>query len=127
MRAAGFVSVDRSGDREKAVAAMRSCAKAIADGVNIWIAPEGTRSPDGKLGKLKKGGFLLARETGADIVPIAIDGSRDILPKNTKVIQRGARVRVTFGPPIAVGERELNAVMAEVRQFIVAHVTEPEE
>ena len=60
-------------------------------------------------------------------MPVAIDGSRDILPKNTKVIQPGARVRVTFGAPIAVGGRELNAVSAEVREFIVAHVTEPQD
>ena len=50
-----------------------------------------------------------------------------MLPKNTKVILPGARVRVSFGPPVAVGGRELNAVIAEVRQFIVAHVTEPQD
>jgi 1-acyl-sn-glycerol-3-phosphate acyltransferase len=127
MREAGFVAVDRSGDREKAVAAMRSCAKAIAGGVNIWIAPEGTRSPDGKLGKLKKGGFLLARDTGADIVPIAIDGSRDILPKHSKMIMRRQKVRVKFGPKIAVAGKDTQALMAEVRAFFVANVTGAEE
>ena len=125
MKAAGFVRVTRSGDRAEAVAAMQECADAIRRGVNVWIAPEGTRSTDGRIAKFKKGGFILARDTGADIVPVAIDGSRDILPKNTTVIQRGARVRVTFGAPVRVGARELNDVVAEVRQFIVAHVTEP--
>jgi 1-acyl-sn-glycerol-3-phosphate acyltransferase len=125
MKEAGFVRVTRSGDRAEAIAAMQECARAVHGGVNVWIAPEGTRSIDGKIAKFKKGGFILARDTGADIVPVAIDGSRDILPKNTKVIQRGARVRVSFGTPISVGDRELNAVVAEVRQFIVAHVTEP--
>jgi 1-acyl-sn-glycerol-3-phosphate acyltransferase len=127
MKAAGFVRVTRSGDRAEAVAAMAECAEAVRSGINVWIAPEGTRSPDGRLGKFKKGGFILARDTGADIVPVAIDGSRDILPKNTKVIQRGARVRVSFGAPIAVGGRELNDVMAEVRAFIAARVTEPSD
>ena len=125
MREAGFVRVTRSGDRAEAMAAMRECGEAIARGVNVWIAPEGTRSVDGRVAKFKKGGFILARDAKADIVPVAIDGSRDILPKNTRVIRRGARVRVSFGAPVSVGERELNAVMAEVRQFIVAHVTEP--
>jgi len=127
MKEAGFVRVTRSGDRAEAMAAMQECARAIQSGVNVWIAPEGTRSVDGKIAKFKKGGFILARDTGADIVPVAIDGSRDILPKNTKVIQRGARVRVTFGAPVQVGERELNRVIGEVRQFIVAHVTEPSD
>jgi 1-acyl-sn-glycerol-3-phosphate acyltransferase len=123
MRASGFVPVDRSGNREKAVAAMRTCARAIADGVNIWIAPEGTRSPDGKLGKLKKGGFLLARDTGADIIPIAIDGSRHILPKHSQRIVQGQKVRVKFGPKISVAGRETQPLMEEVRAFFVANVT----
>jgi 1-acyl-sn-glycerol-3-phosphate acyltransferase len=127
MRAAGFVRVTRSGDRAEAVAAMKECGEAIARGVNVWIAPEGTRSIDGKIAKFKKGGFILARDSGADIVPVAIDGSRDILPKNTRVFQRGARVKVTFGAPVRVAGRELNDVSAEVRAFIVAHVTEPND
>jgi 1-acyl-sn-glycerol-3-phosphate acyltransferase len=125
MREAGFVRVTRSGDRADAMEAMRECSAALARGVNVWLAPEGTRSPDGRLGKFKKGGFILARDAGAEIVPVAIDGSRDILPKRSKVIQRGARVRVTFGAPMTAVGREVNAVMAEVRQFIAAHVTEP--
>jgi 1-acyl-sn-glycerol-3-phosphate acyltransferase len=125
MKEAGFVSVTRSGDRAQAVAAMRECAAAIGRGINVWIAPEGTRSVDGKLAKFKKGGFILARDTGADIVPIAIDGSRDILPKNTKIIQRGARVRVAFGKPIPVAGKDPNALAAETLAFIRANVTEP--
>ena len=125
MREAGFVRVTRSGDRAEAMAAMEECAAAIRRGINVWIAPEGTRSVDGRVAKFKKGGFILARDTGADIVPVAIDGSRHILPKNTRVIQRGARVRVSFGAAVSVGQRELNDVTAEVRRFIVDHVTEP--
>jgi 1-acyl-sn-glycerol-3-phosphate acyltransferase len=125
MKEAGFVRVTRSGDRAEAMAAMEECGQAIRSGVNVWIAPEGTRSVDGRIAKFKKGGFILARDSGADIVPVAIDGSRHILPKNTRVIQRGARVRVAFGAPVTVGGRELNDVVAEVRRFIVAHVTEP--
>jgi 1-acyl-sn-glycerol-3-phosphate acyltransferase len=125
MRKAGFIRVTRSGDRQEAMAAMRECADALGRGVNVWIAPEGTRSIDGRLGKFKKGGFLLARETGADIVPIAIDGSRYIVPKNTAVVQPGARVRMVFGAPIAAAGRDTPTVSAEVRAFIAAHVTEP--
>lgn len=125
MRAAGFVRVTRSGDRAEAVAAMRECAEAIRAGTSIWLAPEGTRSVDGRLGRFKKGGFLLARETGADIVPIAIDGSRHILPKNTAVVQRGQRVRVVFGRPVAVAGRDTAALIDEVYRFVAAHVTQP--
>ncbi|HEY7955935.1 MAG TPA: lysophospholipid acyltransferase family protein [Polyangia bacterium] len=132
MRAAGFVAVDRSGNRAKAEAAMRAAGEAIRAGVSIWIAPEGTRSEDGQLGKFKKGGFLLALETRTPIVPIAISGSRDILPKHTRAIVRGARVQVTFGAPIDPsrpseidprrGSAKVAALSTEVRDFISAHL-----
>jgi 1-acyl-sn-glycerol-3-phosphate acyltransferase len=125
LRDAGFVSVDRSGDRANAMAAMRSCADALSRGINIWLAPEGTRSPDGRLGKLKKGGFLMAKQSGADIVPIVIDGSRNILPKNTTIVQRGAHVRVIFGKPMPTAGRDISALMSEVLAFFEAHVTQP--
>jgi 1-acyl-sn-glycerol-3-phosphate acyltransferase len=125
MLGAGFVKVDRSGDRQQAVEAMRSCRDALGRGVNIWMAPEGTRSVDGKLGKFKKGGFMLARDAGADIVPIAIDGSRNILPKNTLVVQRGARVKITYGAPLPTAGKDTAALMNEVRAFFEAHVTQP--
>lgn len=123
MRDAGFVSVARSGDRTQAVAAMRSCADALAKGVNIWLAPEGTRSKDGRLKDFKKGGFLLARDTGADIVPIYIDGSRHVLPKHTKFVRSGGLVRVVFGTPIVTVGREVEAVQADVRAFLTAQMT----
>jgi 1-acyl-sn-glycerol-3-phosphate acyltransferase len=118
MREAGFVAVDRSGNREQAMAAMRQAAQAIRGGVNVWIAPEGTRSPDGKLGKLKKGGFLLAKETKTPILPLCIDGTRHIIPKDSRLVRPHARVKVTFGAPIATDGRDVASLMAEVRRFL---------
>jgi 1-acyl-sn-glycerol-3-phosphate acyltransferase len=114
MRTAGFVSVDRSGDRQNALDAMRACGDAIARGISIWIAPEGTRSPDGKLGKFKKGGFRLAIDAGVPIVPVCIDGSREVLGKHSKAIELGRRVTITFGPPIPVEGRKPDQLMAAV-------------
>jgi 1-acyl-sn-glycerol-3-phosphate acyltransferase len=129
MRKAGIVSVDRGGDRAQARAAMAECAEALARGVNIWIAPEGTRSLDGRLGAFKKGGFLLARDTGTSIVPMAIDGSRNVLGKHARKVARGVSVRVTFGAPIAAPDaaagRTVEDVMNEVRSFMKKHVTGP--
>jgi 1-acyl-sn-glycerol-3-phosphate acyltransferase len=122
LRESGFVSVDRSGDRANAERAMRDCAAAIERGINIWIAPEGTRSPDGKLGRFKKGGFLLAQTTGVPIVPIAIAGSREILPKHSRNVQRGVKVKITFFPPISPTQpkRPIAELMAEVRRQVAS-------
>ncbi len=126
MREAGFVSVDRSGDRAQAESAMRAAGEAVARGVSIWIAPEGTRSQTGKIARFKKGGFLLAQSTGAPIVPLSIEGSCNILPKHTRVIQTGVPVRLTFGKPIDARGRKLDELMHQVRTEICAHVTEPQ-
>jgi 1-acyl-sn-glycerol-3-phosphate acyltransferase len=126
MRVAGFVPVDRSGSPEargQAQAALAEAASAIAGGTSIWIAPEGTRSPDGRLGKFKKGGFRLALDTGTPIVPVALDGSIDIIPKKTTLIRKGARVKVTVGPPVS--GRSVEELLAGVHGFIASHLSNP--
>jgi len=106
MKEAGFVSVDRSGDRDKARAAMTEAAAIIRSGTSVWIAPEGTRSRDGRIGKLKRGGFRLAIETQTPIVPVFIRGAREILPPGSRFFgSRGGRVEVSFGPLIEVRDR----------------------
>ena len=122
LKTAGFVSVDRSGDRKNAVEAMRACGEAIARGISIWIAPEGTRSMDGTLGKFKKGGFRLAIDAGVPIVPVAIDGSRAVLGKHEKAINLGQTVTVTFGKPLPVDGRKPDELMAAVESHLRAHL-----
>jgi 1-acyl-sn-glycerol-3-phosphate acyltransferase len=123
MKQAGFVSVDRSGDRAQAETAMREAGDAIARGTSIWIAPEGTRSQDGTVAKFKKGGFLLAQTTGAYIVPLAIDGSRHILPKHSRTIRKGVHVTMSYAPPIDPRGRSLDQLITEVRGAIVARLS----
>jgi len=121
IRAAEFVEVDRS-NHTRAVQSIESAARLIRDGVSIWIAPEGTRSSDGRIGRLKKGGFHLARDTRTPIVPVAIRGTIDILPRGTRTMQPGKRVDVTIGPPIDVEGRDLDALITEVASFLKLHV-----
>ncbi len=121
LRAAEFVEVDRS-NHVRAVQSIEQAAALIRDGVSIWIAPEGTRSRSGKIGKLKKGGFHLALETRTPIVPVAIDGTIGILPRGTRVMKSGQPVDVTIGAPIQVEGRSLDSLMSEVHEFLVQHV-----
>jgi 1-acyl-sn-glycerol-3-phosphate acyltransferase len=94
----------------------------IRDGVSIWIAPEGTRSRDGRIGKLKKGGFHLAIDTTTSIVPVAVRGTIDILRRGSRVMHTGKHVEVTLGAPIPVAGRELPSLMEEVSDFLKQHV-----
>jgi 1-acyl-sn-glycerol-3-phosphate acyltransferase len=120
MREAGFVSVDRSGDRAQARAAMEEAGRAISGGVSVWIAPEGTRSRDGRIGKLKRGGFRLALETGTPIVPVFIEGAGKILPPGSRLITRGGRVRVELGDVIEVEGADEAQLMSRVDAFLRA-------
>ncbi len=121
LRAAEFIEVDRS-DHQRAVQSIDHAARLVRDGVSIYLAPEGTRSRDGRIGKLKKGGFHLALGSGAPIVPVALRGTIDILPRGAKVMQTGRRVDVEIGAPIEVAGRDLPGLMAEVRDFLVKNV-----
>jgi 1-acyl-sn-glycerol-3-phosphate acyltransferase len=123
MKEAGFISVDRSGDRDKARAAMAEAAEIIRSGTSVWIAPEGTRSRDGRIGKLKRGGFRLATETATPIVPVFIRGAREILPPGSRFFGRGGgTVEVRFGPLIEVTGKSEDELMAAVGAFLEAAV-----
>ncbi len=124
MRVAGFVEVDR-GNRKQAVHALEGAAKAISEGTNIWIAPEGTRSESGKFGRFKKGGFHLAFDAGARILPVSIDGTKNVLAAHSKAIKAGKSVRVVVGKPIDskdYGKDRLGELLEAVRSAIAMHI-----
>jgi 1-acyl-sn-glycerol-3-phosphate acyltransferase len=98
MAAAGYISIDRQGTRET-VEAMNEAARKIRDGMSVVIFPEGSRSPDGSIQPFKKGGFTLAIKSQVPIVPIAITGSRDIMPKD-KLTANPGEIRMRIGLPI---------------------------
>jgi 1-acyl-sn-glycerol-3-phosphate acyltransferase len=121
LRAAEFIEVDRS-NHMRAMKSIEYAASLVRDGVSIYLAPEGTRSRDGSINPLKKGGFHLALGTQAPIVPVAIRGTIDILPRGARVMQTGQAVDVTIGRPIPVEGRKLEDLMTEVRDFLVQNV-----
>ncbi|HEY8077098.1 MAG TPA: lysophospholipid acyltransferase family protein [Labilithrix sp.] len=124
LRSAGFIEVDR-GNHEKAIASLADAKRQLLGGTHIWIAPEGTRSTTGELMAFKKGGFVIALDTGAPVLPITIRGTREILPSHGARSRRGVEVHVTIHPPIetaALAKLERRAardeLMAQVRREI---------
>ena len=67
----GHVVVDR-GNNARAVQSLQRAAERIRGGTNVIIFPEGTRSPSGEIQRFKSGGFHLAIDSGAKILPISI-------------------------------------------------------
>jgi 1-acyl-sn-glycerol-3-phosphate acyltransferase len=124
---AGHIAIDRS-DTARAVTSLERAAQiARADNSSIIIFPEGTRSPDGRVQPFKKGAFMLALQAGFDIVPVAITGSRDILPKDSWR-PRAGRIIVRFGRPLqTAGYTEVTRddLMARVREELDAMLSVP--
>jgi 1-acyl-sn-glycerol-3-phosphate acyltransferase len=87
-------------------------------GISVMIFPEGTREGhDRELLPLKKGGFVLALETGVPIVPIAVRNSRAILPRDEWRIRSGA-MTVVVGEPISVEGQDRETLVAKVEAFL---------
>ena len=126
-QSAGHISIDR-GDRNAAVAALAAAGAAIrSDNSAIIIFPEGTRSATGELLPFKKGAFMLARQLGVEIVPVAIVGSRAIQPKNDWRVNKG-EITVRFAPPIdpsEYGETGREELIQRVRGEIEAMLAAP--
>lgn len=120
MRFVGFVPVDRKG----AEGGKRSIARAIRmvreKGYSFLIFPEGTRSRDGRLQAFRRGGFFLALESGAPIVPVTIRGTFELMPKGQKFARKGS-VQVAFHDPITMAGYTIGTMaglMEKVRKAI---------
>jgi 1-acyl-sn-glycerol-3-phosphate acyltransferase len=95
------VIVDR-GNHEQAMRAIREGMREWPD-CNLVFFAEGTRSRDGALGTFKKGAFAIAKEAGLPVVPVAITGTWDALPKGSLLrLKRKSSIQIEFGRPIAV-------------------------
>jgi 1-acyl-sn-glycerol-3-phosphate acyltransferase len=94
----GFVAVERD-NRERAMASISRGAESLRGGNSFLIFPEGTRSRTGDLLPFKKGGFIMAIEAQAPIVPVAVQGGRAAMRKGSAIV-RPVHVSVRIGEAI---------------------------
>jgi len=121
--AGGMIFIDR-GNNKKAALSMRRAAEEIKRGKNVVIFPEGTRTRDGRLGVLKKGGFRLASEAGVPIVPLATVGGWDVLPKGV-LRPRPGKIHVIFGKAVypdryPTKEALMEEVERQIREMVAS-------
>jgi 1-acyl-sn-glycerol-3-phosphate acyltransferase len=127
MRRAGFIALDRQ-SRERSRETLLASASVLQAGTSIWIAPEGTRSKDGRLGEFRKGGFHLALQSGCRILPISIAGTRAVLPAKGAHITDGCEVDVVVHAPIdprPFGDGGREQLIAQVRSAIASALPDP--
>jgi len=97
-RSAHFIPVNRS-SHEDAILSVEKATEALREGQSFLIYPEGTRSPDGRLQKFKKGAVVMAIKAGIPIVPMICIGAHKIMEKRSLVLHPG-EIHVKFLEPI---------------------------
>ena len=98
MRLGKFIPVNRA-NRGAALASFDLARRYLSEGMSFLVFAEGTRSPDGRLMKFKKGTFVLAIETGAPVVPVTIIGTQHVMPRGASLVRPGS-VLIRFHPPV---------------------------
>jgi 1-acyl-sn-glycerol-3-phosphate acyltransferase len=119
MSAANYISIDRS-EMRKALKSIERAAGKIRGGVSVVIFPEGTRSRDGFIQPFKRGGFTLALKSGVPIIPITINGSRDVMPRDSMRVRPG-EIRVTIDRSVETSPyslKERNVLMEKIRGIL---------
>lgn len=127
LRRGGHLFVDRKHpDRAGILNRWRAL---VSEGLSLIIYAEGTRSADGRVARFKAGSFLLAIEAGLPIVPLAVIGTRKVMPKGrlrtepadvTLVVHDAIEPPALAAPTIqdakALADRVQAIVKAEVEQ-----------
>ncbi len=127
-RLSGDIPVDRAA-AQSGREAMARARRYLQGGMHVMLFPEGTRSRDGSLLPFKPGAFKLAIEAGAPVLPIAICGSAEGMPKGSPWV-RPARVRARILEPVetsGLGAADVALLADRVRERVAAAVAELRE
>jgi 1-acyl-sn-glycerol-3-phosphate acyltransferase len=117
----GHIYIDRS-DTKSAVETINAAKSKIVNGTCVLFFPEGTRSGDGKIKPFKKGAFKFAIDLGIPVLPVTINGTRNILPKGSMDLMPGG-VNLIIHKPISVkgyNEENMGMLMDRTRMTINA-------
>jgi 1-acyl-sn-glycerol-3-phosphate acyltransferase len=101
LRRTGHMLVDRRRPDRSRIFGWAS--RLTSHGLSLIVFPEGTRSRDGRVGRFKGGGFLLALQAGIQVVPLSIIGSRHVMLKGRLATYPGT-VRLIVHDPIETRE-----------------------
>jgi 1-acyl-sn-glycerol-3-phosphate acyltransferase len=119
LRQAGYFPIDRALILS-AYKMVERIIESVKAGESVMIFPEGTRTKDGSLGEFKRGSLMAALKSDVPVLPVAINGSYNIMPRGTWLI-RPTTVTLKIGQPIKIrSEEEYDAKVQEVRQAIAA-------
>jgi len=126
MKMAGDIPVNR-GDTSSRATAVKRARRMLAHRCSVMFFPEGTRSKDARVRRFQTGAFRLAIDAGVPVLPIAIDGTSNAIPKHGWQFGERIEARVRVLDPIRpadVGTNDPVVLAEEVRMRIIAQIAE---
>lgn len=116
---AGHIFVDRSNPKNM-LGMVRQAEASLKDGVSLVVFPEGSRSRDGRLGIFKRGAFQMADDLQLAVVPVTINGSFNVLPRNGKWVRHHALTLTIHKPipPKGKGPENVKETMEEAYKAV---------
>ena len=121
-----YIKIKR-GQKDSITPMMKICEQNLASGNSIYFFPEGTRSKTGIIKPFKHGAFTLAKEMRVPILPIAINGTKNALPKNSLNFHGQHAIHIKVLDEIPVEQFEtmpVDELAGMVREVIAGHVEE---
>jgi 1-acyl-sn-glycerol-3-phosphate acyltransferase len=117
IRSVGGFPIQREG---MGASGLKETLRRLRRGGVVILFPEGTRSPDGRLGELKSGIAVLAQKARVPVVPAGVAGTFEAWPR-TRPLPAPHAIRIHYGPPIppeAIAGLPPDAVTALIRDRI---------
>lgn len=112
----------KRGDSESGKACLAKAGEWLKRGVSVIFFPEGTRSPEGDIHEFKAGAFKVALEGKFDLLPIAIAGTREAIPKYSWRIKRRAPLYFKILEPVSLADSsldQLDRIRSDTRTKII--------
>jgi 1-acyl-sn-glycerol-3-phosphate acyltransferase len=120
LKATNQLQMDRDGPRA-AQETLEAALALLLEGNLFGIYPEGTRSPDGRLYRGRPGVGWLALKSGLPVLPVALSGTRHVLPPG-HVVPRPGRIGVTIGKPLQIAPELAGEPPGKARRLIADQV-----
>jgi 1-acyl-sn-glycerol-3-phosphate acyltransferase len=126
LKLAGDICVDRK-DARSGVQALQKARSYLKEKCSVMIFPEGTRTLDGRVRQFTDGAFHLAVTSKVPILPIAIDGTFNCIPKNTWKFGKPSEILLKVLPPIdtaTLTKQDIPALREKVRAAIIQQLAD---
>jgi 1-acyl-sn-glycerol-3-phosphate acyltransferase len=120
LKATNQLRMDREGPRA-AQDTLEAALALLQEGNLFGIYPEGTRSPDGRLYRGRPGVGWLALRSHLPVIPVAMIGTRRVLPPG-HVLPRPGRIEVRIGAPLKFPAEITAGPPGKARQLITEQV-----